>query len=83
MDSKNEMCLRVTDTGGGLEDLLEEVVSEGKSAGGSTQHANSMTSIFLSVIDGIDVSVQFVVSSCQFRCPRGCRPVIRIDVSSR
>lgn len=71
MDSKNEMCLRVTDTGEGLENLLEEVVSEGRYAGGSTQHANSMTSIFLSVIDEIDVSVQFVVSSCQFRCSRG------------
>lgn len=73
----------VTDTGEGLEDLLEEVIGEGKGAGGSTQYPYSMTSIFLSVIDGIGASVQFVVSSCQFRCPRGWRPVIRIDVSSR
>lgn len=70
MDSKNEMCLRVTDTGEGLEDLLEEVIGEGRGAGGSTQHANSMTSIFLSVIDGIGASVQIAVSSCQFRCSR-------------
>lgn len=34
MDSKNEMCLRVTDTGEGLENLLEEVsVKEGMLAG--------------------------------------------------
>ena len=74
---KDVMCLRATDMGG-----LEEAVGEGKYAGGSTHYVNSMASIFLSVIDGMDVSVQFVVSSCLFRCPWRWQPVIHIDVSS-